>query len=151
MTLHRGGHLRGCIGQLPGEEPLIDVVTHCARMAALEDPRFAGVAREEVAGLEIEISVLSELRDIAAEEIVVGQHGLLVSHRWQRGVLLPQVATQYGWNALRFLEETCAKAGLNPDAWKDPETRMQAFTAEIFSEAEFASRPPAQESYSIST
>lgn len=151
VTLHRRGRLRGCIGQLPGAEPLIEVVPHCARLAALEDPRFAPVAPEEVAELEIEISVLSQPEEIPPEEIVAGKHGLLVSRGWQRGVLLPQVATQFGWNALRFLEETCVKAGLDPHAWKEPATSVQAFTASVFSEADFASPNVSKESYSIST
>jgi uncharacterized protein len=151
VTLHRGSRLRGCIGQLPGEEPLIEVIAHCAGMAALEDPRFAPVEPEELTGIEIEISVLSELGEIAPEDIVPGKHGLVVSRGWERGVLLPQVATQFGWSAERFLEETCVKAGLPPRAWKEPGTRMQAFTAEVFSEADLASPDAPKESYSIST
>lgn len=151
VTLHLGSRLRGCIGQLPGEEPLIEVVARCARLAALEDPRFMPVTVEEVPGLEIEISVLSEPADIAPQDIVPGRDGLLVSRGWERGVLLPQVATQFGWNALRFLEETCVKAGLSPHAWKEPGTRIQAFTAEVFSESELASCAPPKDCYSIST
>lgn len=151
VTLHLGSRLRGCIGQLPGEEPLIEVVARCARLAALEDPRFMPVTVEEVPGLEIEISVLSEPADIAPQDIVPGRDGLLVSRGWERGVLLPQVATQFGWNALRFLEETCVKAGLSPHAWKEPGTRIQAFTAEVFSEAELASSASPKDCYSIST
>lgn len=151
VTLHLGSRLRGCIGQLPGEEPLIEVVARCARLAALEDPRFMPVTVEEVPGLEIEISVLSEPADIAPQDIVPGRDGLLVSRGWERGVLLPQVATQFGWNALRFLEETCVKAGLSQHAWKEPGTRIQAFTAEVFSEAETASCASPKDCYSIST
>jgi len=151
VTLHRESHLRGCIGQLPGEEPLIDVVAHCAGMAALEDPRFRPVTPEELASVYIEISVLSVPHDVAPQDIVPGTHGLLVSRASQRGVLLPQVATRFGWSALRFLEETCVKAGLEPHAWKDPETRVQAFTAEIFSERDSRAGEPLKESYSIST
>jgi AmmeMemoRadiSam system protein A len=151
VTLHVGSRLRGCIGQLPGHDALVEVVAHCARLAALEDPRFYPVKKEDLAGIEIEISVLSELEDIAPESIVSGRHGLMVSHDGQRGVLLPQVAAQTGWGALRFLEETCVKAGLDPQAWKDPETRIQAFTAEVFSEPAPDAREPGRESYSIST
>lgn len=134
VTLHRGSRLRGCIGQLPAREPLVEVVAHCARSAALEDPRFSPVRPEEIADIEIEISVLSPLEDITPEKIEAGTHGLVVSRGWQRGVLLPQVATQFGWTAEKFLEETCAKAGLDRTAWRDSETRVQAFTAEVFGE-----------------
>src|SRR5690348_10592222 len=146
ITTHGSSRLRGCIGQLPNEEPLIEVVAHCAGMAALEDPRFTPVAPEELAGIQIEISVLSMPQDIHPEDIVPGKHGLLVSRGWQRGVLLPQVAPQFGWSGLRFLEETCAKAGLPPDAWKDTATHVQAFTAEVFSEADFSARETPKES-----
>jgi AmmeMemoRadiSam system protein A len=151
VTLHRSSRLRGCIGQLPGNEPLVEVVAHCARLAALEDPRFRPVRPAELAGIQIEISVLSVPENIAPENIVPGKHGLLVSRGWERGVLLPQVATQFGWSGLRFMEETCVKAGLEPHAWKDSGTRVQAFTAEVFSEAEFGAREAPKESYSIST
>jgi uncharacterized protein len=151
VTLHVGSRLRGCIGQLPGQDALVEVVAHCARLAALEDPRFHPVKKEDLAGIEIEISVLSELEDIAPESIVSGKHGLFVSRDGQRGVLLPQVAMQTGWSALRFLEETCVKAGLDPQAWKDPETRIQAFTAEVFSEPGPGTPESGRESYSIST
>ena len=92
---------------------------------------------EELADLEIELSILSPLEPIQTEAIEVGRHGLLVVRDQCRGVLLPQVATEYGWTRERFLEETCIKAGLLPDAWKDPATQVLAFTAEVFSEPEF--------------
>jgi AmmeMemoRadiSam system protein A len=151
VTLHCGSRLRGCIGQLPGQEPLVQVVAHCARLAALEDPRFSPVKREELASIEIEISVLSDLEDVAPDEIVAGKHGLMVSRDCERGVLLPQVATQMRWSAERFLEETCVKAGLDRHAWKDPETKTQAFTAEVFSESALGGRELPRETYSIST
>ena len=135
VTLHRGSRLRGCIGQLPAGEPLIEVVAQCARSAALEDPRFSPVRQEEITEIDIEISVLSPLEEIAPQKIEAGKHGLVVSRGWQRGVLLPQVATQFGWTAEGFLEETCVKAGFDRGAWKDPATRIQAFTAEVFSES----------------
>jgi AmmeMemoRadiSam system protein A len=135
VTLHRRGRLRGCVGQLPSKDPLVEVVAHCAKAAALEDPRFKPVRSEEVAELEIELSILSALEDVTLEKIEAGKHGLVVSRGWQRGVLLPQVATEFRWQAARFLEETCVKAGLEREAWKDPHTRIQAFTAEVFSES----------------
>lgn len=151
VTLHRGSRLRGCIGQLPTDQPLVNVVVHCARMAALEDPRFCPILPEELGTIHIEISVLSVPEDIAADDIIPGTHGLLVGRAADRGVLLPQVASRFGWSALRFLEETCVKAGMEPHAWKDPNTRIQAFTAEIFSESDFRPDEILKESYSIST
>jgi uncharacterized protein len=136
VTLHARGRLRGCIGQLPSDEPLCAVVAHCAKSAALDDPRFEPVRADELSDIEIEISVLSPLVDTLPEMIEAGRHGLMVSRGWQRGVLLPQVAQQFHWDSRRFLEETCVKAGLERDAWKDPGTRIQSFTAEVFSEAD---------------
>jgi uncharacterized protein len=143
VTLHARRRLRGCIGQLPSGQPLIQVVAHCAKSAALEDPRFAPLHKQELSEIDIEISVLSELQDIQPHEIEVGKHGLVVSRGRQRGVLLPQVATEFHWPAMRFLEETLAKAGLEKDAWRDSETRIQAFTAEVFAESESSSAPGA--------
>lgn len=136
VSLHQERHLRGCIGQIDAREPLALTVARCAVAAAMEDPRFSPVTEHELAGLELEISVLSPLVPIRPGDVEVGKHGLLVSRGWQRGLLLPQVATQFHWTRERFLEETCHKAGLDPDAWKDPGTHLEAFTAEVFSEAE---------------
>jgi AmmeMemoRadiSam system protein A len=144
VTLRRRDRLRGCVGQLPSNMALIQVVAHCVRAAALEDSRFEPVTAAELLELEIEISVLSPLFAITAEQIEIGKHGLLVSRGWQRGVLLPQVAIQFGWAAERFLEETCAKAGLLRDAWKLPETQVEGFTAEVFSESDLRTPTPAQ-------
>ena len=141
VTLHRRGRLRGCVGQLPGRDSLAAVVAHCACAAALDDSRFEPVTGAELSEIDIEVSVLSAPEDAKLEAIEPGKHGLLVSRGMQRGVLLPQVASQFKWGAQRFLEETCVKAGLDRDAWKDPGTRVQAFTAEVFSEA--ASAPAA--------
>src|SRR5271156_1715933 len=141
VTLHRRGRLRGCVGQLPGRDSLAEVVAHCARSAALHDSRFDPVTTAELSDIEIEVSVLSALEDLTLEAIEAGKHGLVVSQGTQRGVLLPQVASQFNWPAQRFLEETCVKAGLEREAWKDPATRVQAFTAEVFSESASASVP----------
>lgn len=139
VSLHSRGRLRGCIGQVEPVEALTGAVARCAVSAALEDPRFEPVRPEEVADIEIEISILSPLAPIQPGEIEVGKHGLLVTRARLRGLLLPQVATQYHWSRERFLEEACRKAGLERDAWKDPATRVEAFTAEVFSEADFRS------------
>jgi AmmeMemoRadiSam system protein A len=137
VTLHHRGRLRGCIGQVTSTGSLVQIVAYSAKAAALEDPRFPPVRPDELAELEIELSVLSLLEEIAPERIEAGKHGLIVSRGGQRGVLLPQVATQFRWTADRFLAETCVKGGFERDAWKDPGTRIYAFTAEIFSESEF--------------
>lgn len=135
VTLQREGRLRGCIGHMGKADSLFDVVAAAAINAALHDPRFPPVSAEEIAGLEIEISILSSLEPIAPESIQVGIHGLMVARGGSRGLLLPQVAVERGWAWRRFLEETCIKAGLAEDAWTDPSTSIYAFTAEVFSEA----------------
>lgn len=136
VTLRIRSRLRGCIGQLPSREPLVRVVAYCAKAAGLEDPRFEPVRAEELPEIEIELSILSPLMDATPEQIQPGKHGISVSRGLQRGVLLPQVAGQFHWDAKKFLEETCVKAELAPDAWKDPATRIQIFTAEVFGEAD---------------
>jgi len=142
VTLRKRGRLRGCIGQIGTGHALAEVVVYSAQSAALKDPRFDPVQTEEVAEIEIEISVLSALEEIAPERIEAGKHGLMVSRGWQRGLLLPQVAAEMRWSAMRLLEETCVKAGLERGAWREPETTIQCFTAEVFSESEL---PPSQE------
>jgi AmmeMemoRadiSam system protein A len=137
ITLRLRGRLRGCIGQVHAVNPLAETVAYCARAAALEDPRFKAVRVDELHELEIEISALSPLEHITPEQIEIGRHGLLVSRGERRGLLLPQVASERSWPVERFLEETCVKGGLHPAAWKEPGTKIEAFTAEIFSEAQF--------------
>jgi AmmeMemoRadiSam system protein A len=143
VSLHRRGRLRGCIGQLEGVNSLEEAVVYCSVAAAMHDPRFTPLAPEEIGELEIEISILSSPERIAPERIEVGRHGLLVTRGRMRGVLLPQVPGQFHWNAERFLEETCRKAGLDKDAWRDPATSVEAFTSEVFSEADVVARPQA--------
>jgi AmmeMemoRadiSam system protein A len=137
VTLHRRGRLRGCIGQIISDEPLAEVVAHCAKAAALEDPRFEPVQPEELAEIEIELSILSRPEPIAPEQIEAGKHGLMVSQGWRRGILLPQVATEFRWTAARLLEETCVKAGFDREAWRDPQTEIRGFIAEVFRESDF--------------
>jgi AmmeMemoRadiSam system protein A len=134
VTLYHAGELRGCVGQVENPGPLADVVARCAISAALHDSRFAPIRAEEVATLEIEISVLTPPERIPREAIVAGRHGLIVVLGSSRGLLLPQVATERKWSGQRLLEETCAKAGLARDAWRDPATEVFGFTAEIYSE-----------------
>lgn len=133
VSLHRHGALRGCIGYLQSDKPLCKTVQEMARAAAMQDPRFNPLTEDELQDLDIEISVLTPLRPIASiEEIEVGKHGLMIIRGPFSGLLLPQVATQYGWDRKTFLEHTCMKAGLPVDAWKDPDTKIFVFTADVF-------------------
>jgi AmmeMemoRadiSam system protein A len=132
-TLHLRGEVRGCVGYVFPVAPLFQTVVETARAAAFQDMRFLPVTREEAAQLQISISVLSPLFPITAEEVEIGKHGLLVSQGNRRGLLLPQVPGEHGWDRKMFLEQTCRKAGLPPDAYEHGAT-LQAFTAEIFGE-----------------
>ncbi len=135
VSLHRQGRLRGCIGYLEAVKPLGETVREMAAAAAFHDPRFRPLGKDELADLELEISVLSPMQLIKnVEEIKVGTHGLFIIQGSCRGLLLPQVATEYKWDRLTFLQQTCCKAGLPPDAWKDPSTKIYAFTAEVFAD-----------------
>lgn len=131
VTLHVCKRLRGCIGVIEAKEPLGYSVARCAVGAALEDPRFTRMRSEELAGLEIEVSLLSPLERIQPQNIEIGKHGLLIEQGFYRGLLLPQVATEHHLDKERFLQETCYKAGLRGDAWKSSQTRIYAFTCEI--------------------
>jgi uncharacterized protein len=132
-TLHLHDKLRGCIGYVFATEPLYQTVAETARAAAFDDPRFEPVTLDEAEALKVEISVLSPLRPIHAEEVLVGRHGLVVMQGGRRGLLLPQVPVEWNWDRETFLAQTCLKAGLAPDAWKHG-AELQAFTAEVFGE-----------------
>jgi AmmeMemoRadiSam system protein A len=106
-------------------------VIDTARAAAFEDTRFCPVTIEEARNLEVELSILSPPRPIAPEEIEIGRHGLLISMGGHRGLLLPQVPMERGWDRVTFLEQTCRKAGLPSDAWQKGAV-IEAFTAEVF-------------------
>jgi len=134
-TLYYRGRLRGCVGHLRSVESLWATVADTARAAAFEDTRFEPVTSDEVSHLQVSLSILSPLKPIRAEEVEVGRHGLLISHHGRRGLLLPQVPVEYGWDRLTFLEETCHKAGLPADAWRKGAT-LEAFTAEVFGDRE---------------
>ena len=140
-TLYSAGRLRGCVGHVLAVEPLWATIFHTARAAAFEDMRFDPVAPEEVPDLQISLSILSPLKPIRAEEVEVGRHGLLISHHGRRGLLLPQVPVEWGWDRVAFLEETCHKAGLPADAWRKGAT-LEAFTAEVFGERDSEEKPP---------
>jgi len=132
LTLH--GALRGCIGYPEPIYPLYQSIIHGAASAALEDPRFSPVTPAELREIEIEISVLSELVPTKPEAVVVGKHGLVVEKGRLRGLLLPQVPIEWGWDREEFLNYTCRKAGLPADAWHTG-AALYSFTAEVFSEA----------------
>jgi AmmeMemoRadiSam system protein A len=135
VSLHEGEELRGCIGQIAPDQELFRVVQSCVLSAAFDDSRFAPVSAEEVPRLSLEISVLSPLEPVEdIGEIEVGKHGLYISRGPWRGLLLPQVATEYGWSREMFLANTCRKAGLPENAWKEPSTSIQKFEAQVFGE-----------------
>lgn len=134
-TLYHRGKLRGCVGYPLPVSPLERTVRETARAAAFDDPRFAPVSLEEGRVLQISLSVLSPLRPILPEAIEVGRHGLLISQGIRRGLLLPQVPTEHGWDRYAFLDQTCRKAGLPHDAWRKGAS-IEAFTAEVFADAE---------------
>jgi AmmeMemoRadiSam system protein A len=134
VTLKNHGDLRGCIGHVEADEPLGTVVPRCAVAAASTDPRFPPITAGELTQIDIEISLLGPLEPIAgAEDVVVGRDGLVVEQGWQRGLLLPQVATEWGWDAETFVAQTCRKAGLPRDASKRG-ARLWRFEAEVFGE-----------------
>lgn len=134
VSLHKRGQLRGCIGHIEADEPLVRVVTRCAVAAGSTDPRFTPVAPDELPHISIELSILGPLESIAsAGEIELGRHGVVVEQGWNRGLLLPQVATEWKWDRETFLAETCRKAGLPPDAWTNG-ARLWRFEAEVFGE-----------------
>ncbi len=136
VTLKKGGQLRGCIGHVAGVEPLWESVRSNAINAAFHDPRFNPLSSNELPNVEIEVSALTPLQEVASpEEVQVGVHGVMIERGLYRGLLLPQVATEYGWDRETFLDYTCRKAGLRPGCWKDPVTRILVFSAEVFSEA----------------
>lgn len=135
VTLHREGHLRGCIGHIIPDDPLFHTIRQMAIAAATEDPRFQPVAFEELSLIDIEISVLTPFKRIkSVEEIQVGLHGLMMTQGRYRGLLLPQVAAEEGWSREEFLFHTCLKAGLHPEAWKETSTQIEIFSAQVFGE-----------------
>lgn len=134
VTLHKLGRLRGCVGYIESPKPLFQTVRECALAAALHDARFDPVEPQELSFIHLDISVLSPLEDIRLEQIVIGRHGLLVSRGFQHGLLLPQVAVEWKWDAETFLKETCRKAGLSEDEWRRG-ARIQGFTAQVFAES----------------
>jgi AmmeMemoRadiSam system protein A len=130
------GELRGCRGEVVARESLFESVIHMTVASATDDPRFAAVTIYEVPNLEIEVSALTPFARIRPEEIVVGRHGLMIVRRANSGLLLPQVAETYGWDREEFLAALCAKAGLPGAAWKDRDSELYGFEAEVWGEVE---------------
>lgn len=134
VTIKQKGELRGCIGNFVSDRPLFLLVQEMAVSAATRDPRFYPMKTEDLADFDLDISVLSPLEKAASvEEIKVGKHGIYIVKGSYRGVLLPQVATEYGWNREQFLQHTCIKAGLPQDAWQG-ECEIYIFSAQVFEE-----------------
>ena len=130
-TLYVSGQLRGCVGYALPVTSLYRTVAETARAAAFDDSRFWPLKVDELPNLEISLSILSLLRPIRPEEVEIGRHGLLISLSGRRGLLLPQVPIEHGWDRITFLQQTCRKAGLPLNAWQSGAT-LEAFTAEIF-------------------
>ena len=135
VTLKKDGKLRGCMGYIAAVKPLVEAVADMAVNAACKDRRFKPVRKEEIPDLSIEISVLSPFRKVEdPQNIRVGKHGLIVAKGRRSGLLLPQVATEQGWDRQEFLENTCRKAGLSAAAWKN--ATLYSFTAQVFGVAD---------------
>jgi AmmeMemoRadiSam system protein A len=135
VSIHNGDQLRGCLGRLSPSSPLGTTLVYLGAALADSDPRFPPVLPDELRLLQMEISLLTPERAVASiEEITVGQHGVIVEHGRSRGLLLPQVASELGWDRETFLEQACLKAGLPRDAWRTG-TRILVFEARIFAES----------------
>jgi len=138
LTTHRD-ELRGCIGSIAPVAPLYEAVVKNAINAAFRDPRFYPLRPDELDDIKIEISVMGPIERVKSiDEIVVGRDGLIISRGANAGLLLPQVATDYGWDRDTFLSQTCVKAGLPPDAWKSADAKIEKFSAEVFGEEELS-------------
>lgn len=135
VSIHKKDELRGCIGNFQAELPLFREVGKMATSSATQDPRFYPVQQAELSELTLEISVLSPLQKIEdISEIEVGKHGIYLEKSFHRGVLLPQVATEHGWDRNEFLKQTCTKAGLPTNAWQSDDADIYIFTAQVFKE-----------------
>ncbi len=141
VTLKSNGELRGCIGYIEPRFPLTQTVQEVALKSAFEDPRFAPLTSEELEQTEIEISVLSPLKKVAdVNEIEAGRDGVVIDAGFTRGLLLPQVASEFNWDREQFLQHAALKAGLHPDSWQKPGVQIFSFTTERFSEADISSK-----------
>jgi AmmeMemoRadiSam system protein A len=135
VTIKQHGKLRGCIGNFQSELPLFREVARMALASATRDPRFYPMKEADLDSFSIEISVLSPLRKAESlDEIQVGKHGIYIEKGFYRGVLLPQVATEHGWDRATFLKQTCVKAGLPTNAWEADDAEIYIFSAQVFGE-----------------
>ena len=134
VSLHREGALRGCLGHLEADLPVGEAVRRMAVASAHDDPRFAPVAIDELEGLEVEVSVLTPARRVKPDDVVPGRDGLIVRRGPRAGVLLPQVAPEQGWDRVAFLRGVCRKALLPVEAWRDADTELYAFGAQVVPE-----------------
>ena len=134
VTIHYRGELRGCLGRLGVDAPLADTIAHLAGVVSDSDSRFNPVSARELPEIALEISVLTPEQEVhSIDEIEIGRHGLIIEQGHRRGLLLPQVATEHGWNRETFLDHTCRKASLPPDAWRHG-ARTLIFEAQVFGE-----------------
>jgi len=137
VTIHISGNLRGCIGYIVGVKSIPETVIEMAKSAAFKDPRFSPLKKEEYNLIDLEVSVLSPIERVSdVVDIVTGRDGLIISRGSNQGLLLPQVATEQGWDRDAFLEHTCYKAGLPGSAWRDSKTKIEKFSAQVFGEIE---------------
>jgi len=137
VTIHIKGNLRGCIGYIEGVKTIPETVKDMAAASAFSDPRFSSLTSDEYKKIDIEISILSPVEKVNDfKEIVVGRDGLIITRGYNRGLLLPQVPVEQGWDLDTFLSHTCYKAGLPADAWKRSDVLIEKFSAQVFSEKE---------------
>jgi len=134
LTQRATRELRGCRGEVVARQPLIESVVNMAVASATDDPRFPPITQDEIRGLHIEISVLTPMRPILPEDVVVGKHGLVIEKGQQAGLLLPQVPVEWRWDREEFLDSVCRKAGLPPGTWKDPDAELLGFECEVWGE-----------------
>ncbi len=137
VTLNKNNHLRGCIGYIIGIKPLYIAVYEMARQAAFHDPRFDAVALSECEDIEIEISIMSPLeKETNLKSIKIGKHGLFMKRGFYSGLLLPQVAIEWGYDRESFLKQTCLKAGMDENCYLDNKTEIYTFFADIIKESD---------------
>jgi uncharacterized protein len=134
VTLKKDGSLRGCIGHFIGVGTLGETIIEMAASAAIRDPRFSPVRRDELEDIAIDVSLLSEMTEASPDKVVPGTHGIFLKYGFRSGTLLPQVATEEGWDRETFLSHTCLKAGLPMDCWKRDGVQIFTYTAEVFGE-----------------
>ena len=135
VTIKQKGHLRGCIGNFQSQQPLFKEVATMAVAAASQDPRFPPMNKNDLDNFNLEITILSPLEKIDnTDQIEVGTHGIYIIKGFNRGVLLPQVATEYGWDKETFLRQTCVKAGLPENSWQQPDAEIYIFSGQIIHE-----------------